>query len=527
MFCYQCEQTSDRVGCTTVGVCGKGPETADLQDVLVHAAKRLASGVAALTPAARPAAIAPLLERALFATVTNVNFEPKSILELIREIVAAAGPAAGVAAASDEATLIAWAKDSTIEVRMAALGEDVASLQELLLYGLKGIAAYAHHARQIGQTDPQVDAFMVEALSRLDSGESDASQLLALNLRCGEATVAVLALLDAAHASAFGKPQPTPVLMGHVPGKAILISGHDMVDLKALLQQTEGKGVNVYTHGEMLPAHGYPELKKYPHLAGHFGGAWMRQQREFPDFPGAILMTTNCLQRPVKTYADRLFTRDLVAWPGISHVADRDFSDVIAAALAAPGFTDEVRGAEHVVGFGHDAVLGVADKIIEAVKRGEIKRFAVVGGCDGTEGERSYYTNLTRQMPKDWVIMTLGCGKYRVIGHDYGTVAGLPRLLDMGQCNDAFSAVKVAVALADAFECGVNDLPLSIVLSWFEQKAVCVLLALLHLGVRNIRIGPRLPAFISPAVLKILVDRFALKPIGTVESDLIAMSTAA
>ncbi len=527
MYCYQCEQTTSGVGCTTSGVCGKSPEVADLQDVLVYAAKRLASGVAALDPAARPAAVAPLLERALFVTVTNVNFDPQPLLNLTQEVVAAAGPAAGVAEGSDLATLLAWAKDSTIESRKAALGEDVTGLQELLLYGLKGIAAYAHHARQIGQTDAQVDAFMVEALARLDAGESDASQLLALNLRCGEATIAVLALLDAAHASAFGKPTPTPVLMGHIPGKAILVSGHDMVDLKALLQQTEGKGVNVYTHGEMLPAHGYPELKKYPHLVGHFGGAWMRQQREFQNFPGAILMTTNCLQLPLKPYADRLFTRDLVAWPGISHIADRDFSALIAAALAAPGFTDEVRGADHLVGFGHDAVLGVADKVTAAVKRGEIKHFAVVGGCDGTEGERSYYTKLTRQMPKDWVIMTLGCGKYRVIGHDYGTVAGLPRLLDMGQCNDAFSAVKVALALADAFECGINDLPLSIVLSWFEQKAVCVLLALLHLGVKNIRIGPRLPAFVSPAVLKILVDSFALTPIGDVDSDLKAMSSAA
>ena len=527
MYCYQCEQTMNGVGCTTFGVCGKSLEVADLQDALIYAAKRLASSVSAQDPVARPAAIAPLLERALFATVTNVNFDPQPLLELVRELVAAAGPAAGVAEGSDLATLLAWAKDSTIEARKAALGDDVAGLQELLLYGLKGIAAYAHHARQIGRTDARVDAFMVEALSRLDGGESDASQLLAHNLRCGEATIAVLALLDGAHASAFGKPTPTPVLMGHVPGKAILVSGHDMVDLKALLQQTEGKGVNVYTHGEMLPAHGYPELKKYPHLVGHFGGAWMRQQREFPQFPGAILLTTNCLQQPLPTYAGRLFTRDLVGWPGIAHIADRDFSDLIAAALAAPGFSDEVRHDEHWVGFGHDAVLGGADQIIEAVKRGEIKRFALVGGCDGSEGQRSYYTDLTKKMPKDWVVLTLGCGKFRVIGHDYGTVAGLPRLLDMGQCNDAFSAVKVALALADAFGCGVNDLPLSIILSWFEQKAVCILLALLHLGVKNIRIGPRLPAFVSPAVLKILVDRFALTPIGAVDSDLKAMSTAA
>lgn len=527
MFCYQCEQTSRGTGCTTRGVCGKSPEASDLQDVLVHAAKRLASRYAATPAAERPAFLAPMLEDALFVTVTNVNFDTASILDMIRKVVAAAGIAAGVEANAPEAGLISWAKASMIAPRKETLGDDVTGLQELLLYGLKGMAAYAHHARQMNRIDPVVDAFTVEALAKLDAGVSAVDELLALNLKCGEVTVNVLALLDAAHGDTFGKPTPTPVLMGHVPGKAILISGHDMVDLKALLEQTEGKGINIYTHGEMLPAHGYPELKKYKHLVGHFGGAWMLQQREFPNFPGAILMTTNCLMQPFESYEGRLFTRNLVAWPGIAHIEGRDFTAVIEAALAAPGFTDSVKTGEHTVGFGHDAVLGAADKIIGAVKAGEIKHFAVIGGCDGSEGERNYYTDLGATIPKDWVILTLGCGKYRLLGHDYGTVAGLPRLLDMGQCNDSFSAVKVALALADAFGCTVNELPLSIVLSWFEQKAVCVLLALLHLNVKNIRIGPKLPAFLTPAVLKVLVDAFGLKPVGDVATDIDNMTKAA
>ncbi|WP_237152268.1 hydroxylamine reductase [Oryzibacter oryziterrae] len=528
MFCYQCEQTSRGTGCVKVGACGKSPEVADLQDVLVHAAKRLASRYAGVDAAARPAELAELLEDALFVTVTNVNFDADAVVAQIRKVVAATGAAAaGVAAEADQAALVAWAGPSQILPRKETLGEDVTGLQELLLYGLKGMAAYAHHARQMHRADPVVDAFTVEALAKLDANVSDINELIGLNLKCGEVTVNVLALLDKAHTDTFGKPEPTPVLMGHVPGKAILVSGHDLVDLKALLEQTEGKGINIYTHGEMLPAHGYPELKKFKHLVGHFGGAWMLQQREFPNFPGAILMTTNCLMSPFETYEGRLFTRNLVGWPGISHIEGRDFSAVIASALAAPGFTDSAKTGEHLVGFGHDAVLGVADKVIDAVKSGEIKHFALIGGCDGSEGERSYYTDLATTIPKDWVILTLGCGKYRVLGHDYGTVAGLPRLLDMGQCNDSFSAVKVAMALADAFNCGLNDLPLSIVLSWFEQKAVCVLLALLHLGVKNIRIGPKLPAFVSSNVLKVLVDTFNLMPVGDVDEDIKAMSKAA
>ncbi|EJW10916.1 Hydroxylamine reductase [Rhodovulum sp. PH10] len=524
MFCYQCEQTTHGTGCVKVGVCGKPADVADLLDDLVHAAKRLAAAFADTPAAARPAWLAPMLEDALFVTVTNVNFDADVIFARIREVVAAIPGTTAAERDADRETVLARAARDGIEARKARLGEDVTGLQELLLYGLKGIAAYAHHARQMGRTDPAVDSFMVEALAKLHGEIADIDALLALELRCGEATVAVLACLDRAHTDTFGVPQPTPVTMGHVPGKAILVSGHDLVDLKALLEQTEGTGIAVYTHGEMLPAHGYPELKKHAHLVGHYGGAWMRQQREFADFPGAILMTTNCLMRPFETYRGRLFTRNLVGWPGIGHIEDRDFSAVIAAAQAAPGFTDTVRNGEHLVGFGHQAVLGVADQVIEAVKSGAVKHFALIGGCDGSEGSRSYFTDLATAIPSDWMILTLGCGKFRVIGHDYGTVAGLPRLLDMGQCNDSYSAVKVALALADAFGCGVNELPLSLVLSWFEQKAVCVLLALLHLGVKNIRIGPSLPAFVTPAVLKVLVDAYALKPVGDVEADLAAMA---
>lgn len=527
MFCYQCEQTSRGTGCVKVGICGKSPEVADLQDVLVYAAKRLALAFAGVPAAERPAAIAPLLEDALFVTVTNVNFDADAVVAVIRQTLAAAGATAGIAADASPEALLAWARADGIVARQLRFGEDATGLQELLAYGLKGMAAYAHHARQMGRSDATVDAFTLEALAALAEGEADVNKLIALNLKCGEVSVAVLALLDQAHCDTFGKPTPTTIKVGHKPGKAILISGHDMVDMKALLDQTAGLGIDIYTHGEMIPAHGYPELKKYPHLVGHFGGAWMLQQREFARFPGAILMTTNCLMPPFEAYEGRLFTRNLVGWPGVKHVADRDFSAVIRAALSAPGFTDTVTEYEHTVGFGHDAVLGVADKVVAAVKAGEIKHFAVIGGCDGSEGERSYYTDVAQAMPNDWMILTLGCGKYRVIGHDYGTVAGLPRLLDMGQCNDSFSAVKVALALADAFECGLNDLPLSLVLSWFEQKAVCVLLALLHLGVKNIRIGPKLPAFITPSVLNVLVEAFALKPVGDPAEDIAAMSRAA
>jgi hydroxylamine reductase len=528
MFCYQCEQTAHGVGCAATGSCGKNPEISDLQDLLVHAVKLAARRLAGVPAAERPQEAAALIEDALFATVTNVNFDADRLTGLIGQVAALAGPDCGFIPANDPAGLSAQAESTGIVSRRARFGEDVAGLQDLLLFGVKGVAAYAYHARRLGRTDPAVDAFMVEALARLADHPTDVNELVGLNLKCGAITVAVLALLDEANTGGFGHPVPTPVRMGHVPGKAILVSGHDLADLKALLEQTEGTGVNVYTHGEMLPAHAYPELRKHAHLAGHFGGAWMWQRREFDQFPGPVLMTTNCIQRPADSYADRLYTCGPVAWPGVKHIDGHDFTALITAAREQPGFDDEAAdAADHLVGFGHNAVLGAADAVIGAVKSGVIKKFVLIGGCDGADTARSYYGDLAEQAPQDWMILTLGCGKFRLLGKDYGTVGGLPRLLDMGQCNDAYSAVKVAMALADAFDCGVNDLPLNLVLSWYEQKAVCILLALLHLGVKNVRIGPSLPAFVSPAVLKVLVDTFNVMPVGSVESDLAALSSAA
>ena len=518
MFCYQCEQTAHGTGCTEIGVCGKNAEVAGRQDLLLDVTKQLALHLSR-RPASERRAAAGLIEEALFATVTNVNFEVERLDALIRTVAAAAG--SRLPEAGDD--LRALADAAGIPVRRERYGADVTGLQELLTYGLKGMAAYAHHARRLGQVSAAVDDFTLTALAALADGEADPDRLLDLNMRCGAASVEVLACLDAANTGAFGAPSPAPVRLGHVPGKAILVSGHDLGDLAALLEQTAGTGINIYTHGEMLPAHGYPELRRHPHLVGHYGGAWMRQRVEFDAFPGAILMTTNCIQKPAPTYAERLFTCGPVAWPGVGHVAGQDFSAVIAAAQAAPGFTDTVSQGEHWAGFGHHAVLGLADTVIAAIKNGDIRRFAVIGGCDGSDTARSYYTDLATGLPKDWVIMTLGCGKFRVIGHDYGQIGAVPRLLDLGQCNDAFSAIRIAQALAGAFGCELNDLPVRLILSWYEQKAVCVLLALLHLGLRDIRIGPSLPAFVTPALLQILADKFAVHPVGTVEGDLEAL----
>ncbi len=548
MFCYQCEQTAHGTGCTVLGVCGKTPEVAMLQDLLLEATKGIAMYAhrARSLGATDPAVDAFTLD-ALFATVTNVNFDPARLDTLLESAVAmrdraraayeaAASEAgkvatpldgpAGMILASDRAGRLAQAGTVGVGARIEALGADIAGLQELLTYGLKGAAAYASHARILGREDPSVYAFLHEALDLLTRTDTPADALLAANLRCGEVGLRVLEMLDGAHVGTYGSPAPHQVLMGHAPGKAILVSGHDLADLEALLEQTQGTGIHVYTHGEMLPAHGYPALNKHPHLAGHYGGAWMRQRGEFEDFPGAILMTTNCIQNPAPSYRDRLFTSGLVAWPEVTHIADHDFQPVIDAALAAPGFTDASEPRHHTSGFGHDAVLSVAGPIVDAVKGGAIKRFVLIGGCDGAETGRNYYTELAERLPSDSVVLTLGCGKFRVIESDLGEVAGLPRLLDMGQCNDAFSAIKVAQALADAFEVGVNDLPLSLVISWYEQKAVLVLLALLHLGIRNIRLGPKLPAFLTPAILEILVAEFGIRPIGDVDTDLAEMVAA-
>ena len=544
MFCFQCEQTAKGTGCTAFGVCGKDPDTAVLQDLLVYAQK----GISQYAHRARQlGASDPVVDRfaleALFTTVTNVNFDPRRLEVILRKAatikdraralyekacaqkkVAAESPA-GPADWQPAPTLdglIRQGEEVTIENRMNSLGPDVTGLEELLTYGLKGMAAYAEHARILGREDDAVYAFIHRALDTIVRPDLALNDLLGLNLECGQVNLTVMGLLDAANTGAYGHPVPTPVRVTPLKGKAILVSGHDLKDLEELLKQTEGLGINIYTHGEMLPAHGYPGLKKYKHLAGNYGGAWQDQRQEFDAFPGAVLMTTNCIQKPKDSYKGRIFTSGLVAWPGVGHVRAHHFKPVIEAALAAPGFAEDAPEKTILVGFGHHTVLGVAGQVIESVKKGDIRHFFLIGGCDGAKPGRDYYTDFAQAVPKDCMILTLACGKYRFNKLDFGTVAGLPRLLDVGQCNDAYSAIKIASGLAQAFQCGVNDLPLSFILSWYEQKAVCILLTLLHLGLRNIRIGPSLPAFLTPNVIKVLVEKFNIQPISTVEKDLAA-----
>ncbi len=546
MFCYQCEQAKGGVACTEIGTCGKDDPTAVLQDLLVWAVK----GVSMYAHRARelgrrdPAVDLFVIE-ALFATVTNVDFDPERLeghlreaadmrdraRQLYHEACAEAGrqpeelggPAAW-APASDHEGWLQQGRAVGIESRQLVLGADVAGLQELILYGLKGAAAYADHAQLLGEEDPAIYATFHEGLDFLTKEQPDTDSLLQWALKTGELNLRVMELLDKANTGAYGNPQPTEVRVTPVAGKAICVSGHDLRDLEELLKQTEGKGINVYTHSEMLPAHGYPGLKQYKHLVGNYGGAWQDQRREFDQFPGAVLMTTNCIQKPKEAYQGRIFTSGLVAWPGVTHVGrDRNFAPVIEAALEAPGF--EADAPEHtiLVGFGHAAVMGVAGKVVDAVKQGKIRRFFLVGGCDGAKPGRNYYTEFAQKVPDDCVILTLACGKYRFNKLEFGAIDGIPRLLDIGQCNDAYSAIQIALALAGAFDCGVNDLPLSFILSWYEQKAVAILLTLLYLGVTNIRLGPSLPAFVTPAVLDVLVEKFGIQPVGTPEADLQAI----
>jgi hydroxylamine reductase len=545
MFCYQCEQTAKGTGCTAHGVCGKDPETAALQDLLVYAVK----GVSMYAHRARQLglsdhAIDVFTIKALFTTLTNVNFDPNRLVEFLHQAArmqtkarelyenacrkanrkpeALDGPAVW-AGANGLNGLIEQGEKISIQRRVETLGVDISGLQELLTYGLKGLAAYADHAQILGKEDDQVYAYLHQALDFLAADPTNINELLTTILKCGEVNLTVMGLLDVANTGAYGQPVPTPVRITPVKGKAILVSGHDLKDLEELLKQTEGKGINIYTHGEMLPAHGYPGLKKYPHLVGNYGGAWQDQRQEFDAFPGSILMTTNCIQRPKDTYKARLFTSGVVAWPEVRHIADQNFAPVIQAALAAPGFAADEPEKTILVGFGHNAVLGVADKVIAAVKDKKIRHFFLIGGCDGAKPGRNYYTDFAQKVPADCMILTLACGKYRFNKLDFGQVAGLPRLLDIGQCNDAYSAIQIAVALAGAFGTDVNSLPLSMILSWFEQKAVVILLTLLHLGIKNIRLGPSLPAFVSPAVLNVLVEKFNIKPITTAEEDLKAI----
>jgi len=543
MFCFQCEQTARPGGCTTFGVCGKDPETASLQDLLLHASR----GISALAHRARvvggksDARIDRFVRSALFTTVTNVNFDPArmhgllveagAIQALARSLHLAACAESGAAAeplngatcwrpASDVAGSLRQGAVHGLGDRLKGLDADLASLQEILTYGLKGMAAYAHHAAVLGREEERFFAFMHESLAALEDPRTSAETFLGLCMRCGAENFRVMELLDEAHRLTYGSPSPASVRTEPLAGKAILVSGHDLLDLEELLRQTEGTGIKVYTHGEMLPAHGYPSLRRFAHLAGNFGGAWQDQRDEFAQFPGAILMTTNCIQKPKDDYAGRLFTSGLVAWPGIRHISDHNFAPVIEAALAAPGFAADGPDTRITVGFAHEAILSHAGTIVDAVKSGAIRRFFVIGGCDGAKAGRNYFTEFAQAVPSDCVVLTLGCGKYRFNKLEFGGIGGIPRLLDCGQCNDAFSAIKVAIALSQAFNCGVNDLPLSLVISWYEQKAVAVLLTLLHLGVRNVRLGPALPSFVSPGVFKVLNSQFGLRGIGTAEGDL-------
>ncbi len=502
MFCFQCEQTAKCSGCTQVGVCGKTAEVSNLQDDLTSLLIKMANILPQTEENTK------LIIEGLFTTITNVNFDSVSIKNDIDIIVSSAGE-----------------KDFDIQ-SVWNCDEDTRSLKSLILFGLKGIAAYAHHAMVLGYKDDMVNSFFYEALQAI-SKDLSLDDLLSLVLKTGEINLKCMELLDKANTQTYGHPVPTMVSTNIEKGPFIVVTGHDLKDLAILLEQTKDKGINIYTHGEMLPCHSYPELKKYSHLKGNFGTAWQNQQKEFDNLPGAILFTTNCIMPVKDSYKDRVFTTSVVEYPGCVHISeDKDFSPVIEKALELGGYNEDVHmtgingGDVLTVGFGHNTVLSVADKVIDAVKSGDLKHIFLVGGCDGAKPGRNYYTDFVKQSPSDTLILTLACGKFRFNDLDLGNIGELPRLLDMGQCNDAYSAIKVAIELSKAFNCSVNELPLSLVLSWYEQKAVCILLTLLYLGIENIRLGPSLPAFVSPNVLNILVDKFKIKPISSPQQDL-------
>jgi hydroxylamine reductase len=537
MFCYQCEQTANGKGCTKMGVCGKPSDVAVLQDLLIYGLKGLSLyAVEGRKVGIRDRELNTFTVEAMFSTLTNVNFDPERFVRLIQRCVAlrdnlkkkvqaaggkvdfSEGPATFKPAETLEGLI---RQGEAVGVQSdPSIDPDILSLQQILTYGMKGVAAYADHAQILGQEDDAVYAFIHEGLAATLKKGLTLNDWVGLVLKCGEINLRTMELLDAGNTGTYGHPVPTKVPLGVKKGKAILISGHDLKDLEGLLKQSEGKGIYIYTHGEMLPAHGYPGLKKYPHLLGHYGTAWQNQQKEFSDFPGAILMTTNCLQKPRDSYKGNVFTSGQVGWPDITHISDRNFRPVIERALALPGFSEDTGDRSVMVGFGRNTVLSVAGQVIEAIKNKAIRHFFLVGGCDGAKAGRNYYTEFVEKVPKDCMILTLACGKFRFFDKNLGDIGGIPRLLDIGQCNDSYSAVQIALALAGAFKVGVNDLPLSMILSWYEQKAVAILLTLLHLGVKNIRLGPSLPAFISPNVLKVLVQNFNIQPISTPDEDL-------
>jgi hydroxylamine reductase len=501
----------------------------ELQDVLEHELR----GLALYTKDGAGAEANAFVVDSLFSTLTNVNFDDRSFEDMVRRCVALREGIAGGSSVQlpDGAEFLSGTPDrAAMEackeragIRRLSDNEDIRSLMHTVMYGLKGVAAYAYHARTLGQEDESVYAFFHEALAAMLDKSLTLDDWVKLALRCGEVNLKVMEILDAGNTGTYGHPEPTKVSLGQKKGKAILVSGHDLMDLDEILRQTEGKGINVYTHGEMLPCHGYPGLKKYSHLAGHYGTAWQNQKKEFAAFPGAIVMTTNCIQKPAESYMDSIFTSGPVQWPGTVHIEGHDFGPVIEKALELPGFEADAEGKTVMTGFARNAVLGVADKVIEGVKNKDIRHFFLVAGCDGAKPGRNYYTEFVERVPKDCVVLTLACGKFRFFDKDLGDIGGIPRLLDVGQCNDAYSAIKIAVALSEAFGVGVNELPLSLVISWYEQKAVSILLSLLHLGIKDIRLGPTLPAFITPNVLQVLVDNYDIKPITTAENDLNAI----
>lgn len=516
MFCFQCEQTVGQKGCTGArGVCGKPADVANMQDELTGALIALANSMK--ESADVPQSANRTILEGLFTTITNVNFSAKTVPQVTEKIHEETKKLSGEETADYDMAQI-WNAD-----------EDIRSLKSLILFGLRGMGAYAYHAMVLGYESDELYAFMAKALRALGE-EGSMDTLLPLVLEVGKYNLDCMALLDKANTETYGNPTPVSVPLTIEKGPFIVITGHDLLDLKMLLEQTEGKGINIYTHGEMLPAHGYPELKKYPHLKGNFGTAWQNQQKEFDDMPGAVLFTTNCLMPPRPSYSDRIFTTAVVSYPELVHIGeDKDFTPVIEKALELGGYDEDkhltgINGGETVMtGFGHHAVLSAADQVVEAVKSGAIKHFFLVGGCDGARPGRNYYTEFVEKTPEDSIILTLACGKFRFNDLNLGQIGDFPRIMDVGQCNDAYGAIRIALALAEAFECEVNELPLSIVLSWYEQKAVCVLLTLLYLGLKDMRIGPTLPAFVSDNVLNYLVEQYNLTPISEAEKDLAAI----
>lgn len=539
MFCYQCEQTAGGKGCTKMGVCGKTPEIAALQDLLIYQIKGISCYAKEIVEKGENVdkSIVTFIENSLFTTLTNVNFDADFHVEMLKEsqrIKEKVRKQVGkIKNDTDHATYnLSETKSEMLEDAKKAgimydqkLDPDIRSLRQTIIYGLKGISAYGHQARELGYYDDQVDNFYIRALEATTDDTLSVEELIRWTMRTGDMSVAVMKKLDEANTTVYDNPSPHKVNVHIKKGPFIIVSGHDLRDLEMLLEQTEGKGINIYTHGEMIPSHGYPGLKKYPHLVGNFGSAWQNQQKEFDNIPGCILMTTNCLMRPRETYKDRIFTTSVVGWDGVKHIpkgkdGKKDFTEIINKALEIGGYEEDQEPHEILVGFGHNATLSNAETIVNAVKDGKIRHFFLIGGCDGARPGRSYYTEFAKMVPDDCIILTLACGKYRFNKLEFGEVAGLPRLLDVGQCNDAYSAVRIATALADAFGTDVNGLPLSLIISWYEQKAVADLLALLSLGIKGIFLGPTLPAFLSPNVLQYLVDTFNLRLISTPEDDL-------